>query len=666
MPEMPAHHNPLFITASGIFAGTLEKRSTFKARFVKAGEVKASGNRKSGIILEPQALEQAVSSGLFDNKAVFIDHAGFLDYPSVRNLVGKTGASVWNAAEQAVYGEISFYSSAQGITHLLSEILAEGTDAPDIGLSVVFWPIWKDRQDYDSKRFINGIQHVESVDIVFEPAADGRIIQALSTFNDFSHGGDSMTERIFNSGLLPSSSPQAPKVVRAGEEADPAKLWLPALVKVSAAAIIHASGLPAASQERLLQGEYLAPANVEQAVTDERAYLAKLGEAHVVQIGHTAPRGSSIQVGMDALEKVNLAADALLNGIQPPSGVAPLSGIRELYVLLSGDYEMTGVFHSDRVQLANVNSSTMAGMVANALNKVLINEFQQYPRWWEKFTTQQDFSSLQIAKFITLGGIGELPTVAEGAAYTELTWDDQTEPATFVKKGGYLGITIEAIDKDDTRRLQAAPRALAQAAWLTLGKAISAIFTTGSGVGPTMSDGTVLFHTDHGNLGTTALSVSAWSAVRTAMRKQTELNSGERLGALTAPKYILVPPDLEITALQVLSSEHDYSYAVSNAPAAPANAFAEGNSFEARMNAARDRVVVVDLWTDTNNWAAVADPRMYPSIGLGFRYGRTPEVFSVASPTAGLMFSNDTMPVKVRFFFATGPTDWRGLYKMNV
>jgi surface antigen len=62
------------------------------------------------------------------------------------------------------------------------------------------------------------------------------------------------------------------------------------------------------------------------------------------------------------------------------------------------------------------------------------------------------------------------------------------------------------------------------------------------------------------------------------------------------------------------------------------------------MNAARERVVVVDLWTDANNWAAVADPRLYPSIGLGFRYGRTPEVFSVASPTAGLMFSNDTMP----------------------
>jgi hypothetical protein len=207
---------------------------------------------------------------------------------------------------------------------------------------------------------------------------------------------------------------------------------------------------------------------------------------------------------------------------------------------------------------------------------------------------------------------------------------------------------------------------LAQAAWLTLSKAISTIFTTGAGVGPTMSDSVVLFHANHSNLGTTALSVTEYGVVRTAMRKQTEVNSSERLGALTAPKYILVPPDLEITALQVLASQHDYTYALANAPAAPSNVFAEGDELQARMNSARDRVIVIDLWTDTNNWAAAADPRLYPTIGVGFRYGRVPEVFSVASPTADLMFTNDTMPVKVRFFFATGPMDYRGLYKENV
>ena len=150
------------------------------------------------------------------------------------------------------------------------------------------------------------------------------------------------------------------------------------------------------------------------------------------------------------------------------------------------------------------------------------------------------------------------------------------------------------------------------------------------------------------------------------MRKQTELNSSERLGALTAPKFILVPPDLEMTALQVLASEYQYTYALSNAPTGPANPLSEGSTHMERLAFARSRVIVVDLWTDTNNWAAVCDPRMYPTIGLGFRYGRVPEIFSVASPLAGLMFTNDTMPVKVRFFYATGPMDYRGMYKENV
>jgi hypothetical protein len=151
------------------------------------------------------------------------------------------------------------------------------------------------------------------------------------------------------------------------------------------------------------------------------------------------------------------------------------------------------------------------------------------------------------------------------------------------------------------------------------------------------------------------------------MRKQNELNSGERLGFLTAPRYLLVPPDLEVTALQILASSHDYSYALSNGVGpAPVNIFSEGETADMRLRSARERVIVVDLWSDTNDWAAVADPRLYPSIGLGFRYGRTPEIYSVSSPTAGLMFSNDVMPVKVRFFFAVGPVDYRGLYKSNV
>jgi len=364
-------------------------------------------------------------------------------------------------------------------------------------------------------------------------------------------------------------------------------------------------------------------------------------------------------------EELEQAAEALLSGVRPPSGVRPLTGIRELYTLLSGDFELTGIFQPDRIYLANVTSSTMAQLVANVLNKRVMIAFQTYPRWWEPIVSIENFTSLQQVRWITLGGVGELPTVAEGAAYTELTWNDIAQRDTFVKKGGYLGLTLEAIDKDDTRQVQSAPRALAQAAWMTLSKSISAIFTVTSGTGPSIyyddSNTRVLFHASNSNLGTTALSAASWESTRQAMRDQTEHNSGEPLGALTAPKYLLVPNELEFTALQILATEHMPGSANYNI-----NPEAAGDGRTARLAAARDRVIVMDLWTDANNWAAVADPQLYPSIGLAFRFGSTPEIFSVADPRAGLMFSNDVMPVKFRFFYATGPVDWRGLYKHNV
>jgi len=273
-----------------------------------------------------------------------------------------------------------------------------------------------------------------------------------------------------------------------------------------------------------------------------------------------------------------------------------------------------------------------------------------------------NFNTLHDAKFIMMGGVGELPTVAEGSVYTELTQDDQQESSAFVKKGGYLGITLEAIDKDDTQKVQAIPRTLVRAAWLTLGKSISAIFTDNSGTGPTLdTDSTVLFHTNHSNLGTSALSYSSWVATRTAMFEQTEINSGEVIGPLTTPYLLWVPVELEFTALQILASAKEPGTANNDI-----NPEAMDDGQRARLEAAQRRVIVPPFWTDANNWAAQANPLLYPSIGLGYRFGENPEIFSVADPRAGLMFSNDVMPVKVRYFYAVGPIDYRGLYKCNV
>lgn len=463
------------------------------------------------------------------------------------------------------------------------------------------------------------------------------------------------TPSLHSGQAVPQAPPPAP---------DPAP-WLNALREQVIESALRNSRLPAASQQQirlqLADAQEVTPDRLDALIEQQRTLVAQLQEDRVIS-GVGTPIDSARVSGMlSSVDKVEAALTALIEGRRPASGIRPLTGIREAYILLSGDYDMHGMFHPENVGLAAVNSTTMAGIVANAMNKVVVNQFQRYPRPWEPVVTRRDFTNLQTVRWITLGGVGELPTVGEGAAYTELDWDDQTETSAWTKKGGYLAVTLETIDKDDTDRVQQVPLALAQAAWLTLYKAFANIFSQSSGVGPTMSDSKALFHNDHNNLGSTALSYTAWDATRTAMRKQTELNSGERLGGIVVPRYLLVPPDLEGTALTVLLSEGQPGTANNDE-----NPWAEGNDHEARRAAARRRVIVVDLWTDTDNWAAIADPMLYPSIGLGYRFGETPEIFSVASDTNGLMFTNDAMPVKVRYFYAIGPTDWRGLYKHNV
>ena len=671
-----------------------------------------SGENLNHWILPADVLASALP--LFAGAPCLLDHPGLFEYPSLRNLVGTYEAPAFQdlGDQETITATLRLADTPAGdlFARIYDAWLADrqaGKEVPPIGLSanlsVRFRCDDADCGQPGDRRVAREITNVWSVDAVLHPAAGGAVEHVLNSA--FTHAGPNGPEPLVTGAAAGSShtvarsapppsggitmpeeitppvgaalvaAPSSPTVgaTLAAAPSSPvgaslvaAPTWETRLADVEAALVAARAGStqptdrphPAPTTQDTVQALANEVATLKLLVEHIRDTTAKDEEARTIQ-GMGAPR---LFGGRSSLEQVTLAAEALINGTRPAGDIAPLSGIRELYHLLSGDYEMTGMFQPDRVYLAAVTSATMANICADALNKAVVTMFMQYPRWWQPIVTVVNFTTLQDARWITLGGVGELPTVAEGAAYTELTWDDQQESDSFVKKGGYLGLTIEAIDKDDTGRIQAAPRALAQAAWLTLAKSVSDIFTANSGVGPTLdTDSVALFNAAHSNLGSTALSWTAWAATRTAMRKQAEVNSSERLGALTAPRYLLVPPDLEITALQILASEGEPGTADNDA-----NPFARGNSFEARMNEARRRVIVVDLWTDTNNWATVADPNLYPSIGLGFRYGSTPEIFSVASPTAGLMFTNDTMPIKVRFFYAVGPTDYRGLYKHNV
>ena len=345
-----------------------------------------------------------------------------------------------------------------------------------------------------------------------------------------------------------------------------------------------------------------------------------------------------------------------------------LSGIRELYMMLTGDYDLHGGFHADRTQLSTTADFT--GLVKNALNKIVVNKWGEMGRagynWWEKISTVEHFNSLQSITGTLVGTVGTLPTVAEGGAYTELVVGDSPETASFVKYGGYIPLTLELIDRDETRKLAAYPRELAMAGLRKVSALVAAIFTATSGLGPTMADGGTLFNatavTDaggagHANLLTTALSAAQWDVVSTAVYNQPQLikNAATYYGTGPAiginPRYCLVPRALMLTAKKILYPT------LENAANIASENQQQGNPGD---------VVVVPEWTDANNWAAAVDPMLVPGVFVGERFGIMPEIFIAGDELSPAVFTNDEHRMKVRHFLAVWVNDFRPLHKSNV
>jgi hypothetical protein len=239
-------------------------------------------------------------------------------------------------------------------------------------------------------------------------------------------------------------------------------------------------------------------------------------------------------------DRLQAAVDDLLGAPREKSmegqKVEQLQGIRELYMMLTGDFDLHGGYYRERAQLAI--TSDFSGLVKNALNKVIAERWREMGRagydWWKKIVVTEHMTSLNDVTGILVGTVGDLPSVAEGAEYTELAIGDSPETASFTKYGGYIPLTLELIDRDETRKLKEYPRALASAGLRKISSLVAAIFSANAGVGPTMADGGALFNNTavstaggHANLLTTALSAGQWDTVCAAVYNQPMLVKNE-------------------------------------------------------------------------------------------------------------------------------------------
>lgn len=664
----------------------------FEILAINEGEAKGHGIRFNSLVLQ-EALP------LYENKPVFIDHAGLMQSPSVRNLAGTLLNVTWNTNEKGIQANLK---PAGPSADVLLSIRDAAKTNPAIMSAIGFSTVLRVQLERDGN--VKKIVSVKSVDVVVDPARGGKFLSEIYGERSQSANADDLRARRASSPLLKGVKQMATKKKSAPilddelsedeNDEQSAALELQGANEIMAnlqkqqeeQTAIHianlrslldtslaGSKLPTASQkairkpfEALLdEGKTFVPTQLQEAIKDKREEVAALTSADNVQ----GP-GRAISLGFNSAEQFALAV-ADLFGLPREQGqenikVHKLRGIQDAYLMATGDQYFTGGYFPEFALV----TANFPGIVANVQNKLLIDawkDFEQHYGWWKKIVTVEHFNNLNTATWVRTGTIASLPSIAERGEYGELAIGDIKETSEWGKYGGYVPLTIEAVLRDDLRAFKRMPSEVALAGMRNISEQVAAIFTQASGAGPTMTDTGALFNSTaqttaggHANLRTTALGTdyTEWNAIALAMfqKKLMVKNAAGYYGTgkqqALWPSIILVPAALRGQAETLFVPRWE--------------AQAQNVSAVAPSWGGRVEVVTVPDWTDATDFAAVIDPKLRPGVMLGEIFGVIPQIFSASSEIDPAMFANDESRIKVRHFINVGVADDLPLHKSNV
>lgn len=390
--------------------------------------------------------------------------------------------------------------------------------------------------------------------------------------------------------------------------------------------------------KRITEGQIPRQAEITAAIAEAVEDYGALAEAGVVM-----PHVGSIRMGEGQVEKTRQRLDDFFD----PS--KPARSFREMYLDITGDRGFTGKISEASRLRESIGASTFDQALGDSITRRLL-QFYTMPEFanWRSIAKTSNVTDFRTQRRVRLGGYGNLPTVSAGGAYTALT-SPTDEEATYApaKRGGTESITLEAIRNDDINVIREIPQRLGRAAAQTLYEFVWDFLATNAAV----YDATALAAVGHNNIVTSALSWSNFASLRLKLRNQTDMSNGKRLGLKA--RRLIVPVDLEELGYQLLNAEKmlpDSSLASTASPAAPN--FARTQSVE---------LIVVDYWTDTNNYWLTASPDQTPMIEIGFMDGREdPELFVQDMPNVGSMFNNDMLTYKLRHIYGGAVMDFRG------
>lgn len=367
----------------------------------------------------------------------------------------------------------------------------------------------------------------------------------------------------------------------------------------------------------LMSRERLTEAQVDQAITAEREYLARFTES-----GRPTGGLSRIEVG-DRSVVIQSMFDAFFDPKHKDHG--SVRSIKECYIEVTGDRYVTG--EVDRARLAEaVSTGTFADVLGNSMTRRMQQAYREAIAWdaWRMVVNVVPVNDFRTQERTEMGGFPNLSTVAEAGPYTAIA-DPSDDKATYavVKRGNIIEVSFETIKNDDVGALRRLPVNLGRAAKRTLYAFVYNFFAANAAI----YDSVALYHASHNNLFTAALDAAQLSIHRLAMMKQTGRDTANRMGI--GPSMLLVPMDLEETAVNLFrkNTNNDKTFVQSLTPT----------------------IIPVATWTDVTDWVTLADPLDIPVIEIGFLDGNEePTLLTQDDPQSGKVFTNDVVTYKIR------------------
>ncbi len=386
------------------------------------------------------------------------------------------------------------------------------------------------------------------------------------------------------------------------------------------------------------------PADWADGQIDADATVTEVRAAAFDEIQKRGANLPKIKVGPsheDPAATMQHRADALhsrLTGAKPTDQARPFmaESLRDMArAAVEASGQSTRGMDADSLFRAAIHGTSDFPNLLNATgNRVLMDAYQVAASPIRALARQTTLADFRPASKLKLSDVGALQELSEQGEIKHTTRGEAVESYSLKTYATQFSISRKALINDDLGAFRDWGATAGRMAAETEANVLVGLLLSNPIMG---EDGENLFDSAHGNLGTAgALNVANLGLARKAMRGMKGLDGKTPINA--TPRHLVVGPELETTAEQVLASI--YAATVDDV-----------NPFGGKLS------LLVEPRITGNRWYVFADPAALPCFEYAY-------LSSAQGPQMASREGWDVLGMEYRVVldFGAGATDWRGGY----